>query len=86
MRSFIEMLRATDLFMARTCSSMADNGGYWIAETRAELLENLKQDRNRIIATYRRIRAQRINSVVAFATDDFRQLKQVELFEYAAAR
>lgn len=82
MRIIIEDLRANDLYCSRICSTPDNNGGYWIAENRAELLRNLKSDKDRIFHTYQRIRMQRINSINAFAAEnDFKSLKQMSLIK-----
>lgn len=82
MRNYLEDLRATDIFCSRICAATGDGGGYWLARSRAELMENMGIDKRRLMNTYRRIRGQRINSVVAFASNDFEALKQIELFNY----
>lgn len=80
MRDLIESLRSTDIWSARICATLA--GGYFIAASRSELMSYLQSDKNRVMNTYRRIRSQRINSIVAFATNDFEAMRQVELFTY----
>ncbi len=80
MRDMIEELRCTSVLGSRICSTSGNKGGYFVATRRRELLANLMSDLRQALTIWRRVKAQKRNSIKAFAVNDFEELTQISLF------